>query len=55
MKKRNILNLGSILAVAALATTGCTKLNENEVSKVYVGGGSGSVTAGAQLISAIMT
>jgi hypothetical protein len=52
MKKIYKLNLGHLLIVAALATASCTKLNENEASKIYVGGGSSSVTAGAQLISA---
>ena len=51
MKKRYILNLALMLLIAALATTGCTKLNENEISKVFVGGSSGSVTPSAQLIT----
>jgi starch-binding outer membrane protein, SusD/RagB family len=52
MKKIYKLNLGHLLIVAALAVAGCTKLNENEASKIYVGGSTNSVTAGAQLISA---
>lgn len=52
MKKKDILNLGQILTVAAFAITGCSKLNENEISKIYVGGSSGSLTAGSQLIAA---
>ncbi|HET6255474.1 MAG TPA: RagB/SusD family nutrient uptake outer membrane protein [Puia sp.] len=52
MKKRYILNLGQILAVATLVTTSCTKLKENEISKIYVGNGAGSVTAGSQLTAA---
>jgi hypothetical protein len=52
MKKRYILNLAQILLIAAIATTSCTKLKENEISKVFVGGSSGSVTASAQLITA---
>ena len=53
MKKRDILNLAPILAVAVVATTGCTKLNENEVSKIFVGtSGTGGVTPGSQLIAA---
>ena len=51
MKKKNILILGQMLVLAALVATSCSKLNENEISKVYVGGSSGSVTAGAQLIT----
>ncbi len=51
MKKRDILNLGQMLVLAALVTTSCSKLKENEISKVFVGGSSGSVTAGAQLIT----
>jgi len=52
MKKRDILILGQMLLLAALVTTSCSKLNENEISKVYIGGSSGSVTASAQLITA---
>ena len=51
MKKRYILNLAQILLVAGIATTSCTKLKETEVSKIFVGGSSGSVTAQAQLIT----
>jgi hypothetical protein len=51
MKKRYILNLAQILLIAAIATTSCTKLKENEISKIFVGGSSGSVTASAQLIT----
>ena len=52
MKKKNILILGQMLVLAALVATSCSKLNENEISKVYVGGSSGSVSAAAQLITA---
>jgi hypothetical protein len=52
MKKRYILNLAQMLLVAGIATTSCTKLKETEVSKIFVGGSTGSVTAGAQLINA---
>src|SRR6202046_2834346 len=52
MKKRYILNLAQILLIAGVATTSCTKLKETEPSKIFVGGSNGSVTAGAQLISA---
>lgn len=52
MKKRYILNLGQMLAVAALVTTGCSKLKENEASKIQVGGSSGSISAASQLIGA---
>jgi starch-binding outer membrane protein, SusD/RagB family len=52
MKQRYKLNLALMLLFAALATTSCSKLNENEVSKIYVGGSSGSITPSAQLITA---
>jgi len=52
MKQRYKLNLALWLVLAALATNSCSKLNENEISKVYVGGSSGSLSAGSQLIAA---
>jgi hypothetical protein len=52
MKKTYISNLGLALLLATVATTGCTKLNENEINKVPFGGSSGAVSAGAQLIAA---
>jgi hypothetical protein len=52
MKKRYNLKMGQMLVIAALAATSCSKLQENEISKIPVGGSGGSVTAGSQLISA---
>ena len=51
MKKTYVSNLGQLLLLAALATTSCSKLKENESSKIPVGG-TGSITAASQLIAA---
>src|SRR5580692_8516166 len=52
MKQRYKLNLAQLLLLGALATMGCSKLNENEISKIYVGGSSGGLSAGSQLTGA---
>jgi hypothetical protein len=52
MKQRYKLNLAQLLLLGALATTSCSKLNENEISKIYVGGSSGGLSAGSQLTGA---
>src|SRR5580658_6734360 len=41
-----------LLLLATIFGMGCTKLNENEVNKLVVGGSGGSVSSGSQLIAA---
>src|ERR1700743_1651709 len=50
--KQRYLNLAQWLLLASFATASCSKLKENEISKITVGGGAGSVTAAAQLTAA---
>src|ERR1700722_14209236 len=52
MKSINKSNLGQLLILVSLAAMSCSKLKENEASKILVGSGSGSVSAASQLIGA---